>query len=282
MPSIVKEEFVINAEKHGRPILADLCLSDGGDLKPVVIFAHGFKGFKDWGHFNLVEERFAKAGFAFLKFNFSHNGTTLQSPADFADLEAFGHNNLGIELYDLGAVIDWVERSEELRSRCDTGRIYLMGHSRGGGIAIIRASEDRRVKKLLTWSAVGGFDRYLKIKPEHAWRSDGVVFVKNSRTNQDMPMYYQFLDDYLAHRERYHVRKCASKLAIPTLFIHGTADEAVPFSDAQALHKACKGSRLLPVEGGGHTFGATHPWEGNRLPDMAEQVVLESIDFFRS
>ena len=37
----------------------------------------------------------------FVKFNFSHNGTTLESPSDFKDLESFGNNNFSKELYDL-------------------------------------------------------------------------------------------------------------------------------------------------------------------------------------
>ena len=54
--------------------------------QPLVIYAHGFNGFKDWGNFDLIATRFAEAGFCFLKFNFSHNGTTPELPEYFADL----------------------------------------------------------------------------------------------------------------------------------------------------------------------------------------------------
>ena len=59
------------------------------DSNPLIIFCHGYKGFKDWGAWNLMAEAFAKIGFCFIKFNFSHNGGTIEQPIDFPDLEAF-------------------------------------------------------------------------------------------------------------------------------------------------------------------------------------------------
>ena len=40
----------------------------------IVLFAHGFKGFKDWGHFPLIQRYLANNGFIVVAFNFSHNG----------------------------------------------------------------------------------------------------------------------------------------------------------------------------------------------------------------
>ena len=44
-----------------KTILADIYYEPTGKPKPVIIFSHGFKGFKDWGHFNLIAKTFAKA-----------------------------------------------------------------------------------------------------------------------------------------------------------------------------------------------------------------------------
>src|SRR3954467_220818 len=94
---------------HNKPITLDVFYDPDIEKQPLVIFCHGFKGFKDWGHFNLVGEKFAANGLAFLKFNFSHNGTTPEDPDKFADLEAFGNNNYIIELDDLQTVITWAQ-----------------------------------------------------------------------------------------------------------------------------------------------------------------------------
>ena len=48
-----------------------------------------------------LQKTFAASGIAVLKFNFSHNGGTVEQPIDFPDLEAFGHNNYTKELDDL-------------------------------------------------------------------------------------------------------------------------------------------------------------------------------------
>src|SRR6056297_3498830 len=79
----------------------DVFLSGSGADKPLVVFAHGYKGFKDWGAWHLVGKAFAEAGFDFLKFNFSHNGGTVAEPIDFPDLHAFSRNTYTKELEDL-------------------------------------------------------------------------------------------------------------------------------------------------------------------------------------
>ena len=35
-----------------------------GQPKPVVVFVHGFKGFKDWGHFNVLADYFTTRSWA--------------------------------------------------------------------------------------------------------------------------------------------------------------------------------------------------------------------------
>src|SRR4051812_24773219 len=102
----VKKNIVIDGSA-GKPVSLDIFYLKDQKPKPIVIFSHGFKGFKDWGHFDMVAERFASAGLIFIKFNFSHNGVTVQDPLNFGDLEAFGNNNYTIELDDLKKVMDW-------------------------------------------------------------------------------------------------------------------------------------------------------------------------------
>lgn len=90
----------------------------------------GYKGFKDWGCWHLTAEAFAKASFCFVKFNFSHNGGTIEEPIDFPDLEAFGNNNFTKELDDLESVIDWVTNSDFKNiTSISTNDITLIGHS---------------------------------------------------------------------------------------------------------------------------------------------------------
>ena len=131
--------------KHEKDILIDLFYTVNGTRKDVVIFCHGYKGYKDWGAWNQVAEEFALNNFFFVKMNFSHNGGTPEQPIDFPDLEAFGNNNYLKELDDLETVLDWLFAEQSLNSEINLKKVNLIGHSRGGGIVLIKASEDIRI-----------------------------------------------------------------------------------------------------------------------------------------
>jgi dipeptidyl aminopeptidase/acylaminoacyl peptidase len=275
------QNIKINGSKE-KPILLDVCYKANEKPKALVIFAHGFKGFKDWGHFNLLAKTFAESGFIFVKFNFSHNGTTPENPSVFNDLEAFGNNNYIIELEDLKLVIDWALITDALRNEIDTERLFLLGHSRGGGIAVIKAAEDKRVKKLVTWAAVSDIITRNKKRTIETWEKEGVVYTTNARTKQQMPLYYQFYKTILDNKDRLHITRAAKRLKIPYLIIHGTADEAVALKDAEDLHKACKQSELFIVNDSGHTFEVKHPFEATVFPKNAQSVIDKTIAFFKS
>jgi len=172
----------------GKLITADLTYVNQKESAPIVVFAHGFKGFKDWGAWPLAAEIFAIKKLPFFKFNFSHNGTSPESLKEFSDLEAFGNNNFKIEYDDLGLVLDFIEKKAETFDFDWNGDICLIGHSRGGAIAMLRASNDRRITKCATWASVSDLERYLEMKEMNAWRTEGVHFIKNGRTNQNMPV----------------------------------------------------------------------------------------------
>ena len=106
MHDLIKKEFVIEGG-GSRPIVGDLTYISSNEEKDLIIFCHGYKGFKDWGCWNLMANKFVSRGFHFLKFNFSHNGGTITNPIDFPDLKAFSENNYSIEVNDVSRVIEF-------------------------------------------------------------------------------------------------------------------------------------------------------------------------------
>lgn len=268
---------------ENKPLALDIFYKDK-EPQPVVIYAHGFNGFKDWGNFDLIAQQFAKAGFTFIKFNFTHNGTTPDNPEEFVDPEAFGQNNYTRELYDLQVVIDWVEKSAKQEdSPLDPARIYLVGHSMGGGIVLIKGAEDPRVKGVATWASIsecktpwGSWDAARL----EEWKRTGVQYVTNSRTHQELPLYYQLYEDYEAHKERLDIKAAVKRLTVPLLVCHGTHDEAVSIINAYELHTAAREAELFEVDSD-HVFGRKHPWTEATLPAAMQQVVERTIEFFR-
>ena len=266
--------------KHHKPIVIDVFYNKNGLRKPMVIFSHGYKGYKDWGCWNLIAETFAKQNIVFVKFNFSHNGGTPEQPIDFPDLQAFGNNSYTKELDDLQSVIDWVHSETEFKNEIDLSRITLIGHSRGGGIVILKSSEDRRVSKVITWAGVADFEsRFPKGDELIKWKQEGVIFIENSRTKQQMPLYYQFYENFIDNKERLHIETAAKKLKIPHLIFHGTDDQAVSLEDAKKFNKWNQKSEFIPVINGNHTFGSKHPWKEESLPQQLQEIVDNSIVF---
>jgi len=272
------DNFTISSSLHDLPILASVSYLKKDIPKPVIIFSHGFKGFKDWGHFPLVARWFAAQGFAFVRFNFSHNGTTPQEPADFANLDNFGKNNFSIELHDLDDVIHWVEANSD-EHQFDKEKIYLIGHSRGGGISIIKASEDERIKKIVTWASVADFESRMRVDGFEEWKKTGVTYIPNARTNQNMPLYFQFYEDLDRNRERLLIKKAAKKLNKPFLIVHGTEDDTVSVNEANALHQWAAGSRLCLIENADHAFNAIHPYTAQELNEHILKKLKVSFEF---
>ncbi len=263
---------------ENRSMLVDLRYDDQKSNQPVVVFVHGFKGFKDWGHFPMVGNYLAEAGYAFVSFNFTHDGTTIDRPTDFADLEAFSQNNYHKELYDTEVVLNSIsDGSLFSKQQLDRTNIILFGHSRGGGVSVVKAAENKIVKAVITWNSIGDMKRTHADLNE--WKRNGVVYVPNARTNQQMPLYYQFVEDFYAQEERYDLERACGDIDVPALYVHGTNDQVVPFDYAEKLNSWTSNSELLAIENGNHTLGGKHPFNEEELPKDSLIATNAMLDF---
>tara|TARA_B100000809_G_scaffold256935_1_gene297661 strand:+ start:13783 stop:14628 length:846 start_codon:yes stop_codon:yes gene_type:complete len=269
--------------KHNKPILTDVYFQKNKQQKPLVIFCHGYKGFKDWGVFDLMAKEFVKNDVALVKFNFSHNGGTVDQPIDFPDLEAFGQNNFTKEQDDLQSVIDWLFEQPELKEEINFQDISLIGHSRGGGAVILKASQEARIRRLITWASVSDYKVRFPSGPVLAhWKKEGVAYIENSRTNQQMPHYIQFYNDFVINEEKLTIKIAAEKLNIPHLIVHGTADATVPLLEAENLRDWSSHSELFLVPNGDHGFGAKQPWIEAELPLDFKTVLEKTFQFIKN
>lgn len=266
--------------KHGRPVMADIYKTAEAPA-PVVLFVHGFKGFKDWGHWHLIAQTFADEGFAFVAINLSHNGVTPEDPLNFADLEAFGHNNYTIELDDIRTALDYIETRTDL---FDASRIAFIGHSRSGATGIVTAAEDARIKALVTWASISRTGYIFSDSFVQEITQNGVVYSVNARTGDKMPLYRQFYDDWHQQQERLHLATRIASLNIPILIVHGDTDPAVPVSAAHDLQAAAPAEHTHQhiIAGADHVFQGKHPWTGSRLPAESTELCAVSIAFLKN
>lgn len=277
---IIKD--IIVKGKHKKPIVTDVFYEENKRPKKVVVFCHGYKGFKDWGAWNLMAKYFAEAGFFFIKFNFSHNGGTVEQPIDFPDLEAFGNNNYTKELDDLESILDWISTNSEFENQVDVNDISIIGHSRGGGIVLLKANEDARVKKVITLAGVCDFgNRSSTIGDLEQWKKVGVKYVLNGRTKQKMPHFYQFYEDFIKNEKRLNIQKATENLQIRYLIIHGDKDTSIFIEEAKKLHQWNPKSEFQIIENANHVFNVSHPWKEVSLSKELKETVAICVDFLK-
>jgi pimeloyl-ACP methyl ester carboxylesterase len=275
--SIQHRRFELSGE-DGNPIRGDVRLPAEARPGAAIVICHGFKGFKDWGFFPYVSEQLAtRTGYPVIAFNFSGNGIG-SDLLNFTELDKFEANTFSKELSDLQTVLDAAEAGR-LQEAGPRRRFGLLGHSRGGVSTIVTGAEDPRVGAIVTWNAVADLDRWGEQKKAE-WRREGRIEILNARTKQMMPLGVGLLEDYERNAQRFDLEKAASQLTVPYLIVHGTADESVSIADGRRLAAAAPEdrSRFAPIEGGGHTFGAVHPFQDTT--DHLTQVVQLTADWF--
>jgi uncharacterized protein len=270
--SLKKNERYLGASQ--RESLYDLAIPLNWNKK-LIIFSHGYMGFKDWGAWNLLQDACVQQGFGFIKYNVSHNGGTPDQPIDFSDLDAFAHNTYTKELADLDAILALTAGIENLQE------IYLLGHSRGGGIVLLQSNHPK-VSKIAVLAPISSIEkRFPSGEALNQWRKEGTRFITNGRTHQEMPHHFVQYEDYLANAERLDIKRYVRNSRVPICVIHGDADASVHISEGEEI-AAWAGVELIRIEGEQHTFGAQQPWNEKRLPLGLEKVVQYLIVFFNS
>ncbi len=240
----------------------------------LILFIHGYMGYKDWGCWNLVQKFYTDLGFGFCKFNMSHNGGTVENPIDFSDLEAFGENNYSKEVFDVQQVLNWLETQFETLPD-----IYLIGHSRGGGIALLTAS-DKRVTKISTWAAICDIEkRFPEGTPLKVWKTQGKRYVENGRTNQKMPNNYSQYENFDENRDALNIEEACKNSTKTTFVVHGDIDTSVDIEESRNIASWLK-TRLFEIEDAEHTFGASQPWNENEMPEHLQKVCEITCGFF--
>ncbi|MBF2707075.1 alpha/beta hydrolase family protein [Flavobacterium soyangense] len=248
--------------------------------RPLIVFCHGFNGFKDWGAFNLMENYFVQNGFQFLKFNFSHNGTAPEYPLDFVDLEAFGNNNFEKELEDIEALLFHLKK-ESFAECIDFEKLFFIGHSKGGATALAYTLSHPEISACATLAAVlNPVARYGKLK-DTLWKENGVKFVLNGRTKQKMPLYYQLVENTQKIKEKLDLRNLLKGDKRKFLLIHGGNDEAVPVTEIN-LVKNLPNCKVSIIEEANHVFGASHPYTSTDLPNDLQLALSQIAKFFES
>lgn len=273
---------------------AEMWLPKGVSKPPVILMAHGFGALKEWG-LQPFAERFVKAGFAVVRFDYRGFGKSGGLPRRVVDGPA--------------QVKDWLSAIDAVRVRGDVdgSRIGLWGSSFSGGLVLVAASQSRGVVKAVSAQVpfVNGFQSALtyplKYQPRAAW--DGLRDLL--RSDKDEPIYVpivakdafaalvcpecvegygklvvpgQEAENKVAARilltlPWFTPASSAPHIAAPTLVVAAENDGLIPVKGVRDMAKALTQGEYLELKGADHFAPYTQP--------VFEQVVSRQTAFFQ-
>lgn len=211
----------------------DYTLHNGGtDRKQIVVIGHGVTGNKDRPFVVALAEGLAGAGIHALRFSFSGNG---DSEGDFTD------STVTKEVTDLGSVLDALNGYD----------ICYAGHSMGGAVGVMRASEDERIRRLISLAGMVHTKAFAErefgdVKPDEGFMWD----------EESCPLSRAYMDDM---RRIDSVAVRAPKIRVPWLLVHGTEDDVVPIQDSKdILARAGDNAEFIEITGANHVFADAH------------------------
>lgn len=276
----------------GLPIYTDLRFRSDDEMdskaQALIIIAHGFKGFKEWGFFPYMSEQFANAGNIVLTFDFSMNAIDNRQEGIYFP-EIFAKNTFSQELRDLDCILNEINEdffskyiskySKEIKWN---GEIYLVGHSLGGAACLLSSVRHPNVNKLVLLATISTLFRNTERQVQH-WREKGVLeFVINS-TGQKLQLNFSYQDDKDKNFDANTLTDAIRQVRIPILILHPEQDLTVPKKEALILAESGKDNPLLKLEliaKAGHTFNVRHPLESTNL--ALETVIQKTLLFLNS
>lgn len=264
-----------------RPLRGEVHLPDAPGPRPIVVLVHGFKGFRRWGFWPAMAERFTRDGLACVGFDLSHNGVG-PGGLEFDEPELFERNTFARELFDLQQVLAAVrERRLPHADELLPDRLALLGHSRGGGLVVVTAADDPAIRAVVALAPIAS-NRRLAPDDVESGLARGFHPVVNTRTGQVLHLGRDALLEIQGRDDLADFTVHAARLAAPLLVVHGTADPAVSVDDGRRLAAAAPVGEFVGCKGADHVLGCRHPWAGStphfeRFLDRASAFLREHV-----
>lgn len=243
----------ITVPHHGRTIDATYYKPDGKDYFPLVIFSHGYNGYKE--DFAVSAGYFADNGIGAVCFTFCGGSTRDTSGFPTTEMTLF------TEKEDLNALIDEVKKWEWV----DKNRICLFGGSQGGMVSALTAEERQEEIRglILLYPA-------LCIADDWNARFPNTEDIPDTETLWDMTLGRRFFESIRDFRIKEQIGRFGGKV----LLMHGAEDRVVNADYAVWASGKYADARLEVFQKEGHGFSEA----GNRrMEAMALYFIHECM-----
>jgi hypothetical protein len=236
--------------------LCGLLSNSTGDIsRPIIILVHGFSSNKNTSNFVKLKDILDKDNIATFRFDVFGHG---ESEGKFEDIT-------------ISEAVDDILRTIKFLQSKGYKRIGLLGSSFGGISSIMAASKTNDLFMLALKSPVSDYlevemNRFSK-KDLEEWRKQGYRDYEDD--GKILKLGYTFIADF----ENNDAYKAATQIGIPTLIVHGDADDVVPVSQSVKTSLLIPNCKLVLIKGANHRYT-----EG----DQAEQMLKAFSEFITS
>jgi len=263
------------------------------DARAVVVFAHGFKGYKDYGFLPLLSRQLAASlPIVVHRFNFSHSGMTNDVDA-FARPDLFEQDTWNKQVFDVGVLLD-AAKNGSARHSPNGAPVILMGHSRGGLSCLLAAGRRFRDEKTPYPDAIVTIStprRTLNLAPEamEMIHTQGYFISPSARTGQSLRINETWLTEQEANPAGHDALALCEDIACPVLAAHGELDKTVLPQCAKDIASACPYGDSYLVSGANHVFNTPNPADpesptspqlvslGNRITKFLASHIRQSV-----
>ena len=250
----------------------------------IIIVAHGFKGYKDYGMFPRIAHEFAAAGFMAHRFNFSHSGMT-NTVVTFERPDLFEHDTYNKQVLDLRTVIH-AATAGPLRDAKGTDLPYIIfGHSRGGVTALLAAgrlageASFPQPAGIVTAAAPSSCNPFTRDEASQLL-ADGYLVSPSSRTGQPLRIGKAFLQEQIDEPASHDLIAQVRRIQCPMLVIHGDRDPTVPVQCAHDIANANRLSSIRIIPNADHVFNTPNPMPEDAAPSPQLAALLSaSLEF---
>jgi uncharacterized protein len=281
MELLTTQEFTLpyppGSARENDVVSGDIRYIDDGRARPLLLIAHGFKTYKDWGMFPYAGEYFAELGFVTVVINFARNGVR-PGEKKLTDWRLFAANTPSFEVDDIHMVLDAIDEGalEYYGINVDETKQYLLGHSGGGGVSLIAASERKDITGVVAWAPIATFDRFTD-EEKKFWRAKRELLLKEDPEHGQIRVGLDPLDDIEVNAERLNICTAVRRYNGSILIVHGDQDPTVPLDEGKQLYEIAgpeKGTFVI-IPDADHLFGVSHPYTRDTAPHL-EQVLRET------
>lgn len=251
-------EKVFFKSSDGIRLVGVLSIPDGKPPFPTIVICHGYSSSKDSESYTTLEKLLLPIGVVTFRFDYRSHG---ESQGSWEDLTLGGVKD------DIHSAIDYLFTHH--RENLNKTKLMLYGGSFSGLPVVWLTSKDHRVKYLICRSGViDPLKRYKRLYDFDTWIKQG--WIETREGDQD-PRYAKLSYKLIHDIADLKIEKVASRVHVPTLVMHGTADTTVLPDHSHFLyrHLGSKDKTLKFIE------GADHWYHGKR--DEMQQTIVDWI-----